>query len=128
MLFPEHTKPLIKGEKQMNHVRAITITGQEVEVTHEEAQRIAKSMHPHPTSLVDSFHKGVAERNAHYHHKACENIRAIAERHGFSDFHCTEDELKELLSCLRYTEDFGDLLVEVTEERIAHHHKEIYSE
>ena len=30
----------------MNHVRVITITGQEVEITLEEAHRIADSMHP----------------------------------------------------------------------------------
>lgn len=111
----------------MNHVRAITITGQEVELSHEEVQRIAKSLHPSPHH-VDDFHKAVKERNEHYLNKACASIKEIAERHGITDLHNTEEEYKELLSNLKHSDDFGDLLVEIMEQRIAAHHKEIYSE
>ena len=112
----------------MNHVRAITITGQEVEITHEEAQRIAKMLNPHPHSL-DAFHVHVKERNEHYLRKADNNIREIAERHGIYDLTGSEDELKALLSTMLHTsEAVGDLIVEIAEQRIATHHKEIYSE
>jgi hypothetical protein len=112
----------------MNHVRVTTITGHEVEIPHEEAIRIAKSMHPQ--HHVDDFHARVENRNIHYHLKASENIKAIAERHGFTDLLGTEDEYKDLLTaCLESgCDDIGDLIVESAEERIAHHHKEIYSE
>jgi hypothetical protein len=71
----------------------------------------------------------VVKRNPHYHLKASENIREIAERHGFVNLHGTEDEYKELLARMMDAEDdLGDLIVEIVEERIAHHHKEIYSE
>jgi hypothetical protein len=109
----------------MNHVRVITITGQEVEITLEEAHRIADSMHP----KMDPFHQKVAERNLHYHKKAQRNISEIASRHGFSGLDGTENEYKALISCmLGDDDDLGDLIVEIVEERIAHHHKEIYSE
>jgi hypothetical protein len=111
----------------MNHVRVTTVTGHEVEIPHEEALRIAESMHPQ--HHVDDFHKNVEKRNMHYHLKASENIKEIAERHGFTDIHGTEPEYKDLLSrMLDGCDDLGDLIVEIIEERIAHHHKEIYSE
>jgi hypothetical protein len=111
----------------MNHVRVTTVTGQEVEITPEEALRIAKSMHPQ--HHVDDFHARVEKRNIHYHLKATENIKEIAHRHGFTDIHGTEPEYKELLArMLDGCDDLGDLIVEIMEERIAHHHKEIYSE
>lgn len=110
----------------MNHVRVITTMGQEVEITHEEAQRIARSISPRP--VVDNFHKGVIARNDHYLHKADENIREIADKYGFSDFGGSEEELKELLSAmLNVHEDIGNLIVEIAEQRIATHHHEIYS-
>jgi hypothetical protein len=109
----------------MNHVRVATVTGQEVDITLEEAHRIASSMHP----KMDPFHKKVEERNLHYHAKAQKNINEIAARHGFSGLDGTENEYKTLLSCvLGDDDDLGDLIVEIVEERIAHHHKEIYSE
>jgi hypothetical protein len=41
----------------------------------------------------------------------------------------TENEYKALISCMLGDDyDLGDLIVEIVEERIAHHHKEIYSE
>ena len=111
----------------MNHVRVTTVTGQEVEITPEEAIRIAKSMHPQ--HHVDDFHKNVEKRNTHYHLNASENIREIASRHGFVNLHGTEEEYKELLARMMDAEDdLGDLIVEIIEERIAAHHKEIYSE
>lgn len=111
----------------MNHVRVTTVTGQEVEITPEEALRIAKSMHPQ--HHVDDFHARVEKRNTHYHLKASENIKEIANRHDFVNLHGTEEEYKELLArMLDGCDDLGDLIVEIMEERIAHHHKEIYSE
>lgn len=112
----------------MNHVRVITTTGAEAEITHEEALRIAKMVMPHHNS-IDEFHKRVEERNAHYLKNANSNIRTIAERHGFTDFHGNEEELKELLARMLGTSlDIGDLIVEIAEQRIAHHHEEIYTE
>lgn len=111
----------------MNHVRVTTTTGHEVEIPHGEAERVAKLLSEH--GGIDEFHKRVEEHNAHYLHKANENIRNIAERHGFTDFHGTESECKDLLSCMLGAHpDLGDLIVEVAEQRIATHHKEIYSE
>lgn len=111
----------------MNHVRAITVTGQEVEISHEEIQRIMRSMTP--TRHVDNFHQNVEKRNTHYHLNASENIREIAERNGFTDLTGTEEEYKKLLARMMDAEDeLGDLIVEIVEERIAAHHKEIYSE
>lgn len=109
----------------MNHVRVTTITGQEVEIPHEEALRISHHVNPHKS--VDSFHQRVKERNEHYLKKACTKIREIAEKHGYSDLHGTEDEYKQLLSD-KLGDDIGDLIVEIIEQRIAHHHQEIYSE
>lgn len=112
----------------MNHVRVTTITGQEVDVSFDEIRRVMKIMHL-PTPPVDEFHAKVEEHNEHYLHKANENIRNIAEKHGFTDFHGTEDECKDLISCLLAPgSDLGDLIVEVAEQRIAVHHKKIYSE
>lgn len=110
----------------MNHVRVTTVTGQEVEISLEEAHRIATHMHP----KMDPFHEKVAERNRHYHHKAQKNIEDIAARHGFSGLDGTENEYKALISHMLGDDDddIGDLIVEIVEERIAHHHKEIYSE
>lgn len=111
----------------MNHTRVITITGQEVEIPHEEVVRISKTLH-HNTN-VDDFHARVEKRNTHYNLNASENIKKIAHRHGFTDIHGTEEEYKELLArMLDGCDDLGDLIVEIMEERIAHHHKEIYSE
>ena len=111
----------------MNHVRVTTTTGQEVEIPYDEIHRVMKNMHPH--HAVDEFHTKVEEHNEHYLHKANENIRNIAEKHGFTDFHGTEEECKDLISCLLGGgPDIGDLIVEVAEQRIAVHHKKIYSE
>ena len=111
----------------MHNFKVVTVTGAEVEIPHDEAQRIAKTLMPHHN--LDDFHKKVEERNGHYLKKANGNIQNIAERHGFSDFHGTEEELKELLSkMLGSSDDLGDLIVEIAEQRIAHHHEEIYTE
>lgn len=111
----------------MNHVRVTTVTGHEVDIPHEEALRIAQSMHPQKT--LDNFHEAVKLHNEHYHKKAAENIKEIAARNGFVNFNGSEEEYKELISCM-LDEDFdiGDLIVEIVEERISAHHKEIYSE
>ena len=112
----------------MNHVRVTTTSGQEVEIPYDEIHRGMKNMHHHSIP-VDEFHAKVEEHNEHYLHKANENIRNIAEKHGFTDFHGTEDECKDLISCLLEPgSDLGDLIVEVAEQRIAVHHKKIYSE
>lgn len=112
----------------MDHVRVTTVTGQAVEITPEEALRVAHLMLPKHS--VDEFHEKVEERNHHYHLKAKENIKKIAERHGFTDIVGTEEEYKDLITaCLQSDcDDIGDLIVEIAEERIAYHHKEIYSE
>lgn len=111
----------------MNHVRVTTVSGQEVEIPFDEIHRVMKSMHPRVP--IDDFHAKVEEHNERYLHKANENIRNIAEKHGFTDFHGTEEECKDLISCMLGTSpDLGDLIVEVSEQRIATHHKKIYSE
>lgn len=113
----------------MNHVRVTTITGAEVEITHEEAQRIAEETMLHPSHHnVDEFHRKVEERNNHYHRKAVENIRVLAARYGFSELQNIEPEYKRLLSAVLLADvDVGDLIVEIIEERISKHHQEIYS-
>lgn len=109
-------------------MKVTTIDGREVEISHEEVMRIVKMMTPHHGG-VDEFHRRVGERNAHYLKNANNNIRTIAERNGFTDFHGNEEELKELISRMLGTSlDIGDLIVEVVEQRIAHHHEEIYTE
>ena len=111
----------------MNTFKVVTVTGAEVEIPHEEAHRIAKIIMPHRS--IDDFHRKVEERNEHYLKNANSNIRNIAERNGFMDFHGTEEEMKELLSkMLGRSSDLGDLIVEIAEQRIAHHHEEIYTE
>lgn len=108
----------------MEYVKVTTITGQEVEITHEEAQRIAGSV-----KTIDAFHIAVKERNNQYHQKASDSIKEIAARHGFTNLHGTEEEYKKLLAHAMHTHpDIADLIVEIAEERIAHHHKKIYSE
>lgn len=109
-------------------IKVTTVDGREVEITMDEGKRIAKIALPHLGGL-DDFHHRVKERNLHYLHKANSNIRTIAERNGFSDFHGNEEELKELLCRMLVTcPDIGDLIVEIAEQRIAHHHEEIYTE
>jgi hypothetical protein len=112
----------------MNHVRVTTITGQEVDVSFDEIRRVMKIMHL-PPPPADEFHAKVEEHNEHYLHKANENIRNIAEKYGCIDFHGTEDESKDLISCLLPPgTDLGALIVVVAVQRIAVHYKKIYSE
>jgi hypothetical protein len=109
-------------------IKVTTVDGREVEITMDEGKRIASVVFPHNNGL-DNFHRRVKDRNEHYLKNANNNVRTIAERNGFSDFHGNEEELKELLSrMLGASPDIGDLIVEIAEQRIAHHHEEIYTE
>jgi hypothetical protein len=108
----------------MHHVRATTITGHEVELTHEEAMRIANEL---SMSSGDDFHEKVKERNHKYLERAEKNISDIAARYGFHNIE-TESDLKELLAhMLDVDQDVADILVEIIEQRIGTHHKKIYS-
>lgn len=107
------------------NVRVTTVAGQEVEIPHQEAMRIAKMHAP----KADDFHQRVALRNEHYTKNAMEGIRNIAARNGDHNVGEAEGEIKELLSCmLGGCPDLGDLIVEIIEQRIGEHHEKIYSE
>jgi hypothetical protein len=113
-----------KGEIKMNHVRVTTINGHEVEITHEEAMRIANEL---AMPGGDDFHQKVKERNQKYLEKAEKNISDIGARYGFHNIE-TESDLKELLAhMLDVDQDVADILVEIIEQRIGTHHKKIYS-
>lgn len=108
----------------MNHVRVTDIAGHVVEITHEEAQRIAHEIH---MDEPDDFHKKVIQRNQKYLEKAEKNISDIGARYGFHNIE-TESDLKELLAhMLDIDQDVADILVEIIEQRIGTHHKKIYS-
>lgn len=108
----------------MHHVRVTTITGHEVEITHEEAQRIAKEIH----FDGNEFHREMQLHNQHYLEKAERNISDIAARYGFRNI-STEDDMKELIAfMLDVDQDVANLLVEVMEQRIGQHFIDIDSE
>lgn len=107
----------------MQHVRVHTITGHEVEITHEEAMRISQEMQ----QSGDDFHETVRHRNEKYLAKAERNIADIGARYGFHNI-STEDDLKELLSCmLDVDQDAANIIVEIIEQRIGTHHHKIYT-
>lgn len=107
----------------MQHVRVHTITGHEVEIPHEEAMRISQEMQ----SSGDDFHETVRHRNEKYLAKAERNIADIGARYGFLNI-STEDDLKELLSCmLDVDQDVANIIVEIIEQRIGTHYHKIYT-
>lgn len=107
-------------------VRFTTATGQEVELTSEDIMRAHRMMQS--PQKVDDFHQRVIERNAAFLKEATQNVQSIAERNNYFDVK-TEMDMKDLLSAmLGGSDDLGDLIVEIIEQRIGAHHKMIYSE
>lgn len=107
------------------HVRVKTITGNEVEIPHEEALRIARE-HQHLIKETDSaFHQLVKERNLHILHNAHEAMATVYGRSIAYD----ESAIKEVVyqSLPNFKRDHAELLYELIEYVAANHHKKIYS-
>lgn len=91
------------------NVRVHTVTGQEVEIPHEELTRLLHSHHPHET-------------NEHYQSRAYLNVCEAAKKYGIKNIADTEKEMKELMSfALRHNDP--EMLGEIIEWFIAEHTK-----